>query len=264
MRLLTPAAVLASLVVLCVASAAPGKVNADPRATALKTVRLGVSYAITLENNAAKQAKAGNDAEAKKELQNAVHLLDQVALDVKALTPPRDFNSWVLPNSWQKLDSTFRGVVGTDERALTSSGGSFLMDLYTANHFKEEIYKLVDNEIRHPMCSELINLQGPVTVNGVPQGNPQLSVDVACNQREKKVIVVLPMTAAAILKLAPDGAAKAAVLLRANAVQVVMDGATSGGATMELNGNPPPNAPVDSMIVPIAGDSHAEFFDEVM
>ena len=264
MRLLAPAAFIASLVVLGVASAAPGKVNGDPRATALKTARLGVSYAISLENNAAKQAKAGNEAEAKKELQNALHLLDQVAPEVKSLTPPRDFNSWVLPNSWQTLNSRFQGVIGVDERALTSSGGNFLLDLYTANHVKQAIYTQVDNEIRHPMCSELINLQGPVTVNGVPQGNPQLSVDVSCNQPEKKVIVVLPMTAAAILKLAPDGAAKAAILLKANAVQVVMDGAKSGGATMELNGNPAPNAQVDSMVVPIAGDSHPEFFDEVM
>jgi hypothetical protein len=39
------------------------------------------------------------------------------------------------------------------------------------------------------MCSELINLQGPITVNG---GSSQLTVDVACSRPVSKLIVVLP------------------------------------------------------------------------
>ena len=258
MRILAAALLLS--VVLGVASSAPAQTNADPRTTALKAVRLGVSYAITLENNAVKQQKAGHDAEAKKELQNALHLLDQVAPEVKSLTPPRDLNSWALPNSWQKLSSTFGGVVGTDERALTSSGSSFVADLYVAGHFKQEIYNLVDNEIRRPMCTELIDLRS-MTINGV-KGPSQLSIDVSCNQPEKKVIVLVPTVT--VVQAVPDGGAVAAAMKAANVVEVDLNGAKSGGVTMQTSPDASAGAPVDDLIVPIAGDSHAEFFDEVM
>lgn len=156
-----------------------------------------------------------------------------------------------------------RDVIELDEHALTAKeGASLRYDLHTAAPYKEAIYNLVDLEIRYPMCSEVINLQGAPVVAGVSQGNPHLSVDVACDQPEQKVIVVLPTVTA--MKIVPDGAAKSAVLLRANTVQVVLDGAKSGGATMELPQDPPADAPVDTMVVPIAGDSHPEYFDEVM
>jgi hypothetical protein len=54
---------------------------------------------------------------------------------------------------------------------------------------KEAVYSLVHAEIKSPMCSELINLQGPITVNG---GSSQLTVDVACSRPVSKLIVVLP------------------------------------------------------------------------
>jgi len=260
MRILAAAVLLMSVAVLGAASSAPARANGDPRTTALKTVRLGVSYAISLENNAVKQEKAGHNAEAKKELQNAVHLLDQVAPEVKSLTPPRDFNSWALPNAWQKLSSTFGGVVGTDERALTSSGSSFVADLYVADHFKQEIYNLVDNEIRRPMCAELINLRS-MTINGV-KGPSQLSVDVSCNRPEKKVIVVVPTVT--VVQAVPDGGAMAVAVKAANVVEVDLNGAKSGGVTIQTSPDATAGAPVDDLVVPIAGDSHDEYFDEVM
>ena len=259
MRILAAGLLLS--VALGVASSAPAQTNADARTTALKTVRLGVSYAITLENNAVKQEKAGQHAEAKKELQNALHLLDQIAPEVKSLTPPRDFNSWALPNEWQKLNNTFLGVVGTDERALSAGDASFFAaDLAVASHFKQEIYKLVDNEIRRPMCAELINLRS-MTINGV-KGPSQLSVDVSCNRPEKKVIVVVPTVT--IVQAVPDGGAVAAAMKAANVVEVDLNGAKSGGVTMQTSPDATAGAPVDDLVVPIAGDSHAEYFDEVM
>jgi hypothetical protein len=263
MRVLAPAAAITALVVLVLASAAPAKVSYDPRTTALRTVRTGVSYAMTLETNALKQSKAGNEAEAKKEIQNALHLLDQVLPSAQSLTPPTDYNHVVPSNSWENLTSHLRHIIEYDEDALTSSEPTSLRyELHSAAPIKEAIYNLVNLEIKYPMCSEAINLEGAPVVAGVSQGNPHLSVDVACDQGEQKVIVVLPTVTA--MKIVPDGAAKSAVLLRANTVQVVLDGAKSGGVTMELPQDPPPGSPVDTMIVPIAGDSHPEYFDEVM
>jgi hypothetical protein len=43
-----------------------------------------------------------------------------------------------------------------------------------------------------------------------------------------------------------------------------LHGAKSGGATMQLDPEPGPSDPFDAGVVPIAGDSYAECFDEVM
>lgn len=260
MRALVPAAVVAFVLVLAGATAGQAKVSYEPRATALRTVRLGVHYAITLEANALKLSRAGKDAEAKKEIHNALHLLDQVLPSAKRLTPLRNYFQYTPTSAWQDLSSNVREAIALDEQALEQNGFGFRQDLYSAGHHKESVYKLVDDEIRHPMCTELVNLQ-QITVAGVP-GNPQLSVDVACNQPEQEFIVVVPTSV--VTKLAPDGKATSAVLLAADVIKVDLGGATSGGATMELQQNPPADAPVDSTVVPIAGDSHAEYIYDVM
>jgi hypothetical protein len=263
MRVLASAAALASVALLVGAAAAPAKVSYDKRTTALRTVRTGVSYAITLENNAIKQSRAGNDAEAKKEIQNALHLLDQILPSAQSLTPPTDYSHIVPSNSWQNLSSNVRRIIELDEDALvTTEGANLRYELHSAAHYKEAVYNLVDLEIRYPMCSEAINYQGAPVVAGVSQGNPQVSVDVACDQPEQKVIIVLPSVS--VVKLVPDGNAKVATMLNAGTIQVVLGGAESGGATMELEEDPPADTPVDSMIIPIRGNSHPEFFDEVM
>ena len=261
MWILAPAAALVFALLLVIPSAAPAKASYDPRTTALRTVRLGVSYAMTLETNALKLARAGNEAGAKSEIQNALHLLDQVLPSAQSLTPPTDLNHYAPDDPWHNLTPNLRTVMMDDEDALHSKGYALLYNLTHAEPFKKAIYKLLDNEIRYPMCTEAVNVQS-VSVNGVTQGNPQFSVGVVCNMPVQSVYVVLPNEA--ITNLAPDGSAKAAIAIAANAIKVVMAGATDGGATGELPQTPPADAPVDSVVVPIAGDSHDEYFDEVM
>ena len=80
------------------------------------------------------------------------------------------------------------------------------------------------------MCSELINLQGPITVNGVPQGGSRLSVDVACSRPVGKLIIVLPLTT--ITKMYMDGQAVSGILSQADVMKIKMGG-RSGGVTVE-------------------------------
>jgi hypothetical protein len=262
MRILAAAALLASVLLLG-ASAAPAKSDYGPRTTALREVRLGVSYAMTLEANAIKLSKAGKEGESIDEVKNALHLLKQVLPAAKTLTPPGIMKPWIPPSSWEKLISRLTYVIGADEdslRATTPLGGRY--PLYHANEVKDEIYKLLDAEIRRPMCTELINLRGPITVNGVPQGPSQLSVDVSCKQPEQKVIVVVPTST--VVQAVPDGGATAVAVKAASVVEVDLNGAKSGGVTIETKPDAAAGAPVDSDVIPIAGDSHDEYFGEGM
>ncbi len=261
MRILPVAALLTSVLLLG-ASAAPAKSNYGPRTSALREVRLGVSYAQTLEANAIKQSKAGNEEASIAEVKNALHLLNQVLPAAKSLTPPGIFKPWVHPGPWEKLISSLEYVIRGDEdsiHATTPEGARYY--LHSVSEAKENIYKLLDAEIRRPMCTELINLRGPITINGVPQGSSRLSVDVSCNQPEQKVIVAVP--GSTVAQAAPDGQATV-VVKAANVVEVDLNGATSGGVTIETSPDASSGKPVDSLIVPIAGDSHDEYFGEVM
>ena len=103
------------------------------------------------------------------------------------------------------------------------------------------------------MCSELINLQGPITVNGVPQGGSQLSVDVACSRPVGKLIIVLPM--ATITKMIMDGQAVTGILSQADVMKIKMGG-SSGGVTVETVKPVTGTQEIETEIVPIAGDSH--------
>ena len=163
---------------------------------------------MTLETNAIKQSKAGNEEAATKELKNALHLLNQVLPSAKSLTPPDDFKHYVPENSWTNLTRSMKYLITVDESALRSiSPGGFRSELYTADNIKKHLFELVDDEIRYPMCSELINLRGPITVNGVPQGSSQLSVDISCTKPVNKMFVVVPSNR--VVTVVADGPATA-------------------------------------------------------
>jgi hypothetical protein len=204
--------------------------------------------------------RAGNKAQAAKELENAEKLLDGALPAADALTPPLDLTHYVPDNSWERLGRNMRDIIYWDKRAL-EKGANFHYDIVLAAIKKHAVYTLVNNEITHPVCLEAINLEGPITVNGVPQGSSQLSVDVSCTSPEQKVIIDLPKNT--VVQMAPDGNAKAAILKAGNIVEVDLNGAKSGGVTMQTSPDAAAPNPVDSDIVPIAGDS-VEYFDEIM
>ncbi len=110
MRVMAPAAVLASVLLLVRAATAPAKVNDDVRTTALTTVKTNVDDAIKLEANAYKLWKAGEKAEAKKEIENSVKLLEGALPAADSLTPPLDLSKYVPDNSWERLGRNMRDV----------------------------------------------------------------------------------------------------------------------------------------------------------
>ena len=227
-------------------------------------MRTGVEDALALEGNALKQWNAGNKEQAAKELENAEKILDGALPAADSLTPPLDLSHYVPDNSWERLGRNMRDIIYWDKKAM-EKGANVHYDLVLAATKKHAVYTLVNNEITHPVCLEAINLQGPVTVNGVPQGSSQLSVDVSCTRPVQKIVILTPVEA--IKQVTTDGGAKVAVLKTAHVLEVDLNGAKSGGATMQTTPDATPNAPLDD-VVEIKGDSRnpstVEVFDEVM
>ena len=186
--------VLASLALLVGAAAAPARVSDDVRAAALHNVDGNLGDAIKLEQNAVYLVDHGNEAGARSEIKNSEQLLNKALPAAKALTTPPELRQFAPPDtSWDRVEENTNSAITWDKRALEQSGGALATYVGIALKKKEAVYSLVHAEITHPMCSELINLQGPITVNGVPQGGSQLSVDVACSRPVGKLIIVLPM-----------------------------------------------------------------------
>ena len=259
MRVTAPAAALAFALVLVVAAPAPAKVSDDVRTTALQTVNTNVDDAIKLELNALNLWTHGNKAGARSEIENSQNLLDGALGAADALTPPLDLSHYVPDHSGEYLGRNMRDAIFWDKRSA-EKGANFHYDILLALQKKEAVYKLVNRELTHPVCYEAINLQR-TTVDNVQQGPSQLSVDVACSQPEQKVIVALP--ANTVAKMVLDGSAVSATLDAPNVVEIKLNGAKSGGVTMQTTPDAAAPDPVDTGIVPIKGDS-VEVFDDIM
>jgi hypothetical protein len=255
MRVMTPAVGVAALLVLVLAAAAPAKVNDDVRAAALHSVNGNVGDAIKLEQNAIYLVDHGNEAGARSEIKNSLRLLNAALPAVNALTTPPELRQFAPPDtSWDRLTQNTNSAIEWDKRALDESGGALATYLGIALKKKEAVYSLVHAEIKSPMCSELINVEGPVTVNNVPQGGSQISVDVACSTGVSKLIVVLP--AVTVTQMIMDGQAVSGMLSQADAMQIKMNAGRSGGVTVVTAQPVPGNQEVETEIIPIAGDSH--------
>jgi hypothetical protein len=254
MRVLAPAAVLASLALLVGAAAAPARVSDDVRAAALHNVDGNLGDAIKLEQNAVYLVDHGNEAGARSEIKNSEQLLNKALPAVKALNTPPELRTFAPPDtSWERLIENTNSALSWDKRALEQSGGALATLVGIALKKKEAVYSLVHAEITHPMCSELINLQGPITVNGVPMTGSRLSVDVACSRPVGKLIIVLPLVT--IDKMYMDGQAVSGILSQDDVMKIKMGG-KSGGVTVDTVKPIPATQEVETEIVPIVGDSH--------
>jgi hypothetical protein len=256
MRVLASATVLASLALLVGAASAPARVSDDDvRAAALHNVDANLGDAIKLEQNAVYLVDHGNEAGARSEIKNSESLLNKALPAADALTTPAELRQFAPPDtSWDRVGENTRSAITWDKRALEQSGGALATYVGIALKKKEAVYSLVHAEIKHPMCSELINLQGPITVNGVPQGSSQLSVDVACSRPVTKVIVALP--GVTVMKMIPDGQVIDAILSAADVMQLKMNAGRSGGVTVETAKPVTGTQKIETEIIPIAGDSH--------
>jgi hypothetical protein len=252
-----------AVVVLLLALATPATAD-DVRQIALSTLDTSVKDAAKLETNAIELLKAGNTKGGEQEIRNSQQLLNGAMGAAEALTPPSDAERWVPVTTnnrnWEGLAHTMRLAYGDDSAALLTHSTSRMIGLLEdALKKKSAIVHLVGPELTHPQCSMLINRRGPVEVNGVAQGTGQLSVDVACSKPVKDVIVDTPDNA--VTQTAPDGGAVSIADKSATIVEVGLNGAKSGGVTMETNPDPAAGDPVHVIVV-FAGS--IEPFNELM
>jgi hypothetical protein len=125
MRVIAPAAILASLALLIGAAAAPAKVNDDVvRAAALHNVDGNLGDAIKLEQNAVYLVDHGNEAGARSEIKNSEKLLNSALPAADALTTPPELRTFAPPDtSWDRVGENTRSAITWDKRALEQSGG---------------------------------------------------------------------------------------------------------------------------------------------
>jgi len=119
---------------------------------------------------------------------------------------------------------------------------------------------LVTDALGEPACTELINLQGPVKVDGVAQGPSELTVAFHCREKMRDYIVDVPDEAITKVMPAPG---ESYTMEGSHTLVIKPKTATSGSVTMETNPDPSDGQPVQSLVVPIAGDS-VQYYDEVM
>jgi hypothetical protein len=257
-------AVAAIVLSLLLAGAITQATADDVHQLALQTLDTNVKDAVKLETNAVKLLDAGNVRGAEQEIRNSKNLLDAAMGSVQALTPPSDTERWVplteSSSSWEGLAHTMRLAYGGDAAALlTNSTSRRIALLDDALEKKRAILHLVSTELTHPQCSMLIDLRGPVEVNGVAQGGSQLSVDVACSKPVKDLIVDTPRND--VTQTAPDGGTSSIDDKSATVVEADLHGAKSGGVTMTTNPDPADGEPIYAIVV-FAGS--IEPFNEVM
>lgn len=254
MRLLVPAALLAFVLVLTGAAAAPARVSDDfERAAALHNVDGNVGDAIKLERNAIYLVDHGNEAGARSEIKNSLELLDKALPATVVLNTPGPLRQIGAPDSsWDRLTENTKSAIHWDKEALQQGGGALAVDLGIALKKKEAVYSLVHAEIKSPMCTLQTNLES-ISVNGVEQSS-QLDVGVNCTRPEARVLIVMPGTS--IAKAIPSPPTITDVLSAASAMTLLLKGQRAAGVTIQTSQPMTGTQKIDVEIIPIAGDSH--------
>src|SRR5262249_7956957 len=155
-----------------------------------KKIKTDLGGALQLERNALAQSKAGDDGEAKTEIQNSVELLDSGLPAASWMDAPDRFDAVGAPHSvWSHFDIDYAEILTLDKRALKQKGAALQATVHEALARKQDLYNDVTGQLRSYDCRELINLQGPITVNGVPQGQAVLTIDWTCIHAIRSILV---------------------------------------------------------------------------
>lgn len=252
-------AAVAGLVLLLLAAPASGDNSPQWQfhdgVEALKVLKKNVGGALQLERSAEALAKAGELPEAKSELKNSVKLL-------KASTPAAE---WMTDpfrepkDPWSTFSTKLDDVTITDLDAIAAdrkAGVETLIAMALAE--KTAVYKLVTRELSALTCGVLVNDQGPVTVNGVAQGEEQVSVDVACREAIKDIKIEFPSTV--IAQAQPDNGTETLKQGGKVADEKPAAGAKKEGETL-VTQDPVSGERIE--IIVIHGDS-VDYVDEVM
>jgi hypothetical protein len=253
-------AILAALLALTVTAAAPARSNDDERHLALVTLQANVTEALKAERYAFNYNKSGSVDVATKELRAAAVVIKDTEQVASYLTTYKWLDG-IHGNPWDDVRSNIDYILTDDERAA-SPGTSVARRrqlLLSAGEKKNDLLDLVTAELKRPPCDEVIDLRGPITVNGVAQGHSTVTVDVSCTTPEKSIYVDIPAVMITGADTGGNGTEK--IEKGGKVVEVDLHGTKSGEVTIQSSPDPAAGEQID--VVVIAGDS-ADYFPEVM
>jgi hypothetical protein len=256
---------LAIVVTLATATSSFAQSSDQPHSEqqALKILKTDLGDALKLERDALQLSNAGEDADARSELENARGLIVAAEPAAEWMSAPPVLALRGRDDPWESFEDDIYDIDNLDKLASHEKGSRLRSALEAANLKKLAAYALVSNELAHPDCAEIINRQGPLVVDNVPQGPTTVTVDFACKQRIDEFFIALP-TISAMQALASPPAQSATIEDGGELIKVDVDGAKSGGVTFETTPDAAAGDKVDGEVVPIAGDSVTEYIPEVM
>jgi hypothetical protein len=164
-------------------------------------------------------------------------------------------------NRWDDVRSEIDYILADDQKAANpeTSVARRRQLLLSAVGKKNDLFDLVTNELEHAPCTEVVDLRGPITASGVPQGHSTVTVDVSSTKPEKSIYVDIP---AVVITGADTGGNGTEKIEKGGKVfEVDLHGGTSGEVTIQSSPDPAAGEKID--VVVITGDS-ADYFPEVM
>jgi hypothetical protein len=253
-------AILAALLALTVTAAAPARSNDDERHLALVTLQKNVTEARKAEKYAFIYNKSGSVDVAAKELRAAAVVIKDTEQVASYLTTYKWLDG-IHGNPWDDVRSEIDYILADDQKAASpdTSVARRRQLLLNAGEKKNDLIDLVTNELEHAPCTEVVDLRGPITVSGVPQGHSTVTVDVSCDKPEKSIYVDIP--AVVITGADTGGTGTEQIEKGGKVVEVDLHGGTSGEVTIQSSPDPAAGEKID--VVVIAGDS-VDYIPEVM
>jgi hypothetical protein len=234
----------------------------DERSDALKVTKVDLAAALLYEKQALALDKQGNEHAAHEEL---IHGYGAVwdALKALRLFEP---DAWEArqyrklhhtDDPWHVVDTELRDAINDDHGALEYR--AFAGNVVLAYAHKLKAFAAVDAAFADP-CTEVTNLRGPITVNGVPQGASQLTVIISCQEPMKEIDLDLHGQAWTDVQVS-KGVAR--VLEGGEVLAIDLSGVTYVSVTAEGKPDFVDGDKIEGDIIPIHGDSHPPI-DEVM
>jgi len=229
------------------------KANAD--VVDLKSAIVQERYAIhAIEQGTAESSK--NALQALENSRSALAAVDSDAAKILYSDP-----SWMSDLDWRDIK--------TDAAAAAYHYDPYAM-LHIRDHLGEkETVSTIESALKDkekalaaasalakPPCTELLNLQGPFMVNGVAQGEPQLTISLDCSQRIRTLKIETPSET---IDTCTDPGQTCGI---ANGSDVTAQAGESKDPSVTLKG--PALADGEEVIVEIKGDSTDYIVDEVM
>jgi hypothetical protein len=266
MRAVLLALVLPAWLALAV-SASADQVNhavPPPALNTMKVARTNLETALNYEHRALIAAKDGEHERAHHDLSESRNALaDARGAIGELMPPPAEAAAFDQANHrtepWTHYDEDIVGIINIDKRAHERKGAELVAEIQKSIGEKKALLRDLTSAI-HNACAELVNLQGPFKVNGVPQGTSQLTVSISCEDEIDLVDLWSAGSAWTNAQAGPDAVSTSA---GGHMLQVNASGATTVTVTAEGNPEFPPMEVLWGDIVPIAGDS-APPVDEIM